>query len=101
MTVEHKQGTRYECFNCSTKFYDLGKPDPLCPKCGANQNDAAPSESQVASSAPTQRAGATIDAQEEPGEGESWDDEPGDEEPVDEDSADEEPVDEEPVDEEE
>lgn len=27
-------GTKYECSNCGTKFYDLGKPEPLCPKCG-------------------------------------------------------------------
>jgi uncharacterized protein (TIGR02300 family) len=39
---ELKLGTKYECFNCGTKFYDLGKAEPLCPKCGANQRDAAP-----------------------------------------------------------
>lgn len=33
-------GNKYECFSCGAKFYDLGKPDPLCPKCGANQKDA-------------------------------------------------------------
>ena len=33
-------GTKYECFSCGAKFYDMGKPDPLCPKCGANQKDA-------------------------------------------------------------
>ena len=33
-------GTKFECFSCGAKFYDLGKPDPLCPKCGANQKDA-------------------------------------------------------------
>lgn len=27
-------GTKYECSNCGTKFYDLGKPEPICPKCG-------------------------------------------------------------------
>lgn len=34
-------GNKYECYSCGTKFYDLGKPQPLCPKCGANQKDAA------------------------------------------------------------
>lgn len=34
-------GTRYKCYRCSTKFYDLGRPQPLCPTCGANQNDDA------------------------------------------------------------
>ena len=33
-------GNKYVCFKCSTKFYDLKKPDPLCPKCGANQKES-------------------------------------------------------------
>jgi hypothetical protein len=33
-------GTKHECFRCGARFYDLGKPDPICPKCGANQKDA-------------------------------------------------------------
>jgi uncharacterized protein (TIGR02300 family) len=41
---ELKLGTKFECYNCGTKFYDLGKSDPLCPKCGANQKDAASHE---------------------------------------------------------
>jgi hypothetical protein len=32
-------GTRYKCYKCGTKFYDLEKPKPLCPSCGVNQND--------------------------------------------------------------
>jgi hypothetical protein len=33
-------GNKYVCFKCSTKFYDLKKPDPLCPKCRADQRDS-------------------------------------------------------------
>lgn len=33
-------GTKFVCFKCSTKFYDMKKPDPLCPKCGADQREA-------------------------------------------------------------
>jgi uncharacterized protein (TIGR02300 family) len=33
-------GTKYICFKCGTKFYDLKKPVPACPKCGADQRDA-------------------------------------------------------------
>ncbi len=33
-------GKKYNCYSCHTKFYDLGKPLPLCPKCGADQRDA-------------------------------------------------------------
>ena len=32
-----KLGNKWECFSCGAKFYDLNKPEPLCPRCGANQ----------------------------------------------------------------
>lgn len=32
-------GTRYKCYKCGTKFYDMGKPEPLCPSCGEDQNN--------------------------------------------------------------
>lgn len=33
-------GNKFVCFKCQTKFYDLKKPDPLCPKCGADQRES-------------------------------------------------------------
>jgi uncharacterized protein (TIGR02300 family) len=33
-------GERWICFSCAGKFYDLNKPDPLCPKCGTNQRES-------------------------------------------------------------
>ncbi len=33
-------GTKFTCFKCGAKFYDLKKPDPLCPKCGADQRES-------------------------------------------------------------
>jgi uncharacterized protein (TIGR02300 family) len=33
-------GTKHTCFKCSTKFYDLKKPVPVCPKCGADQRES-------------------------------------------------------------
>ena len=33
-------GNKFVCFKCSTKFYDLKKPDPVCPKCGADQRES-------------------------------------------------------------
>jgi hypothetical protein len=33
-------GTKFTCFKCSCKFYDLKKPDPVCPKCGVDQREA-------------------------------------------------------------
>lgn len=33
-------GNRFTCFKCQTKFYDMKKPDPICPKCGADQRES-------------------------------------------------------------
>jgi hypothetical protein len=33
-------GNKHVCFKCGTKFYDFKKPEPLCPKCGADQRQA-------------------------------------------------------------
>lgn len=33
-------GRKYTCYSCHTKFYDLNKPVPTCPKCNADQRDA-------------------------------------------------------------
>lgn len=33
-------GSKFVCFKCATKFYDLRKPDPICPKCGADQRES-------------------------------------------------------------
>lgn len=32
-------GNRFVCYKCTTKFYDMKKPDPVCPKCGADQRE--------------------------------------------------------------
>lgn len=39
MQDKSQLGKRYQCFQCELKFYDLNRPDPLCPKCGADQRD--------------------------------------------------------------
>jgi uncharacterized protein (TIGR02300 family) len=33
-------GTKHACYSCGTKFYDLHRPDPICPKCGADQRES-------------------------------------------------------------
>jgi len=35
-----KLGNKYSCASCGTKFYDLGKAHPSCPKCGWSPRDA-------------------------------------------------------------
>ena len=32
-------GQRYTCYECETKFYDLNRPEPICPSCGADQRE--------------------------------------------------------------
>lgn len=33
-------GKRFRCYECGTAFYDLNRPKPICPKCGADQSSA-------------------------------------------------------------
>jgi len=33
-------GKKFICFKCSTRFYDLKKPEPICPKCAADQRES-------------------------------------------------------------
>ncbi len=40
MLDKTRLGARYACFKCGTKFYDLGRPVPACPECGADQREA-------------------------------------------------------------
>jgi len=58
--AELKLGTKFECFRCSTKFYDLGKSEPLCPKCGADQREAAKSDSGTATQAARKKRKAEV-----------------------------------------
>ncbi len=37
-------GTKHVCFKCGTRFYDLKKPEPICPKCGADQRQSPASK---------------------------------------------------------
>jgi uncharacterized protein (TIGR02300 family) len=57
---ELKLGNKFECFSCATKFYDLGKSEAICPKCGANQKDASHSETPAASQASRRRRKAEL-----------------------------------------
>ena len=39
-TGRHRLGHKWVCFECQSKFYDLNKPDPRCPRCGADPRAA-------------------------------------------------------------
>ena len=66
-------GGKWECYSCGSKFYDLGKPDPICPKCSSDQRDR-PRDRPAASNAPAARRPAVapmapapvVDEDEEP-----------------------------------
>jgi uncharacterized protein (TIGR02300 family) len=55
-------GTKHVCFKCATKFYDMKKPAPICPKCGADQREAPVLKPATASQ---RRAAAAEAAREE------------------------------------
>lgn len=71
-------GTKHTCYGCGTKFYDLNKPEAICPKCGANQKDA-PEVEPMPIEAPAIRPRPVVE--EPPDEDDSFDDDavdPGD-----------------------
>jgi hypothetical protein len=49
-------GKKYECYNCHTKFYNLGRPDAICPKCGANQKAAKLDDAPAPAPRPPRRS---------------------------------------------
>ena len=48
-------GKKFDCFNCHTKFYNLGKPEAICPKCGANQKNAKSDDAPAPAPRPARR----------------------------------------------
>ncbi len=76
---EKELGTKHLCFKCGTKFYDLKKPEPICPKCGADQRQSPalkPAAAEKRSRAPARPAAAPSPAiDESEAEAEDEDDE--------------------------
>jgi uncharacterized protein (TIGR02300 family) len=58
-------GTKHVCWKCGTKFYDLKKADPVCPKCGADPR-AAPVVKSPAAAEKRARAKAAAPVDELP-----------------------------------
>jgi hypothetical protein len=54
-------GKKYECYNCRTKFYNLGKPEPICPKCGANQKEARSDDTPAPAPRPPRRSSVLME----------------------------------------
>ena len=91
MAIARDLGIRYTCFKCSTKFYDMKKPVPACPKCGADQRDSpalkAPPPSERRKAAPAPRPEPVVADEPILGEGEAEEDLDDDDEEVAEDEA--------------
>jgi uncharacterized protein (TIGR02300 family) len=84
-------GTKHTCFKCQTKFYDLKKSEPICPKCGADQrhspvNKPPPAEKRTRAPAKPIPAVVAVDEAEPEAE---LDEEPEDEDEDEEDGEDE------------
>jgi hypothetical protein len=54
-------GKKFECYNCRTKFYNLGRPEAICPKCGANQKNAKSEDAPVAAPRPPRRVAVIME----------------------------------------
>ena len=39
MIILSKYGLKYTCFSCGCKFYDLNRPEAICPKCKIDQKE--------------------------------------------------------------
>jgi uncharacterized protein (TIGR02300 family) len=66
-------GAKHICFKCGTRFYDLKKPAPICPKCGADQREspavkAPPAEKRRPPPRPVAPAVVEEEAEVEPAE---------------------------------
>jgi hypothetical protein len=54
-----KLGFKWSCYSCGAKFYDLGKEEPICPKCEADQRDRPPEEPKSSSESHRTRCSTT------------------------------------------
>jgi uncharacterized protein (TIGR02300 family) len=60
-------GVKHTCWKCGTKFYDLRKADPVCPKCGTDPRQAPvikppPAERRRAKEEPVEEVAETVEA---------------------------------------
>jgi uncharacterized protein (TIGR02300 family) len=64
-------GAKHTCFKCSTKFYDMKKQVPVCPKCGADQRESPalkPAPAERRAKAPARPPEPVVEAIAEEGE---------------------------------
>jgi len=55
-------GTKYSCYKCGTKFYDLQRKAAICPECGIDQVDAPNQNKKVSLTGKEDAAAGQTDA---------------------------------------
>ncbi len=58
-------GSKFQCSECDTKFYDLGRDKALCPQCGTEMKKEDPLKAKSARKKPAAKAKAKAKAEEE------------------------------------
>lgn len=59
-------GNRFICYSCGCKYYDLNRPEPLCPRCGADPREVvvgarpAPRQSRASASSDVEEGESDI-----------------------------------------
>jgi hypothetical protein len=48
-------GYKWVCFSCGAKFYDMEKPEPVCPRCNADQRTRPAQDAPPPSPPPPRR----------------------------------------------
>jgi hypothetical protein len=51
-------GAKWTCFSCGAKFYDLNRPEPICPKCHSDQREQPAKPAVVGTPPPSRRPSA-------------------------------------------
>jgi hypothetical protein len=73
-------GKKYTCYSCGAKFYNLNKPESICPKCGADQKDARSEEAPVAAAPRPPRRSMMIETIPDEGGGTDFEESPQEDE---------------------
>jgi len=61
-------GNKHSCWKCGTKFYDLKKAAPICPKCGSDARESPavkqPASEKKSRPAPREPVAEVVDLEE-------------------------------------
>ena len=71
--AKKKLGKKHQCYQCGCKFYDLKRAHPICPKCGADQNETPKKGSSQTTSQATVVSASTTRTRSRKRKVEEWD----------------------------